>query len=75
MCESTCNTLPSSATNQSKNTFSVAQGYTATPGATQQLLSLDMVLKNYMFIYVYIYARSINSRLIGRSSSFLVCSL
>ena len=37
-CESTCNTLASSAANQGDNTVSVAQGGTATPGATEQLL-------------------------------------
>ena len=37
-CESTCDTLPSTAANQSDKTVSVAQGGTATPGATKQLL-------------------------------------
>ena len=37
-CESTCDTLTSSAANQGDNTVSVAQGGTATPGATKQLL-------------------------------------
>ena len=32
-CESTCDTLASSAANQGDNTVSVAQGGTATPGA------------------------------------------
>ena len=35
MCESTCDTLSSSAANQGDNTVSVAQGGTATPGATK----------------------------------------
>ena len=49
-CESTCDTLTSSATNQSDNTVSVAQGGTATPGATKQLLPPDRVLKRkYMW--------------------------
>ena len=43
--ESTCDTLPSSAANQSDNTVSVAQGATATPGATKQLLPPDRVFK------------------------------
>ena len=43
MCESTCNTLPSLAANQGDNTVSVAQGSTATPGSTKQLLPLDRV--------------------------------
>ena len=41
------------------NTVSVAQGGTATPGATKQLLPPDRVLKE---LYIYIYARSIKSR-------------
>ena len=40
-----CDTLPSSAANQGDNTVSVAQGGTATPGTTKQLLPLDRVLK------------------------------
>ena len=55
------------------NTLLVAQVGTATPGATKQLLPPDRVLRE---LYIYIYARSIKSRdYIGRSSSFLVCSL
>ena len=42
-----CDTLPSSAANQGDNTVSVAQGGTATPGATKQLL----YLKKYIYIY------------------------
>ena len=54
------------------NTGLVAQGGTATPGATKQLLPPDRVLKE-LYIYIYIYARSIKSRdYIGRPSSFLV---
>ena len=57
------------------NIVLVAQGGTATPCATKQLLPLDRVLKE-LYIYIYIYARSIKSRdFIGRSSSFLVCRL
>ena len=38
------------------NTVSVAQGGTATPGATKQLLPPDRVLrKSYIYIYIYIY--------------------
>ena len=44
-CESTCDTLASSAANQGDNTVSVAQGGTATPGATKQLLPPDRVFK------------------------------
>ena len=44
-CESTCDTLPSSAANEGDNTVSVAQGGTATPGATEQLLPPDRVFK------------------------------
>ena len=41
----TCDTLASSAANQGDNTVSVAQGGTATPGATEQLLPPDRVFK------------------------------
>ena len=44
-CESTCNTLASSAANQGDNTVSVAQGGTTTLGATEQLLPPDRVFK------------------------------
>ena len=38
------------------NTVSVAQGGTATPGATKQLLPPDRVLReSYIYIYIYIY--------------------
>ena len=43
-CESTCDTLASSVANQGDNTVSVAQGGTATPGATEQLLPPVMIL-------------------------------
>ena len=57
------------------NTVSVAQGDTATPGATKQPLPPDRILKE-LYIYIYIYARSVKSRdYIGNPSSFLVCSL
>ena len=36
------------------NTVSVAQGGTATPGATKQLLPPNRVLKE-LYIYIYIY--------------------
>ena len=39
------------------NTVSVAQGGTATPGATKQLLPPDRVLRE---LYIYIYIRQIN---------------
>ena len=50
------------------NTVSVAQGGTATPGATKQLLPPDRVLRElYIYIYIYVYARSIKCRdYIGR---------
>ena len=52
------------------NTVSVAQGGTATPGATKHLLPPDRVLREsyiYIYIYIYIYARSIKCRdYIGR---------
>ena len=53
----------------STHTISVAQGLTATPGATKQLLPLDMVFKKI----IHIYARSTKSRnYIVCLSSFLV---
>ena len=69
MCESTCDTLSSSAANQGDNSVSVAQGGTTTPGATKQLLPPDRVFKK---IYIYIYTRSTKSdiTLDVRSSSF-----
>ena len=45
------------------NTVSVAQGGTATPRATKQLLPSDRVLRElyiYIYIYIYIYTRQIN---------------
>ena len=75
-CESTCDTLTSSAANQGDNTVSVAQGGTATPGATKQLLPPDRVFK-YIYIYIYIYIQDqlkADITLDVRSSSFW-CSL
>ena len=40
-----CDTQPSSAASQDDNTVSVAQGGTATPGATKQLFPPDRVFK------------------------------
>ena len=54
-CESTCDIRPSSAGNQGDNTVSVAQGGTATPGATKQLLPPDRVFKRNIYVYIYIY--------------------
>ena len=51
-CESTCNTQASSAANQGDNTVSVAQGGTATPGATEQLLPLDRVFKRNIYLCI-----------------------
>ena len=46
------------------NSVSVAESGTATPGATKQFLAPDRVLRE---LYIYIYARSIKSRVyIGR---------
>ena len=67
--------------------FSVAQGGTATPGATKQLLPPDRVLREsyiyniYIYIYIYIYMYiympdPLNAEdYIGRLSSFSECSL
>ena len=51
-CESTCNTLPSSAANQGDETVSVAEDGTATPGATKQLLPPDRVFKRNIYLYI-----------------------
>ena len=53
MCESTCDTLSSSAANQGDNTVSVAQGGTATLGATKQLLPPDKVFKRNIYLYIH----------------------
>ena len=52
-CESTCDTLSSSAANQCDNTVSVAEGGTATPGATKQLLPPDRVFKRNIYLYIH----------------------
>ena len=52
-CESTCNTLASSAANHGDNTVSVAQGGTATPGATEQLLPPDRVFKRNIYLCIH----------------------
>ena len=52
-CESTCDTLASSAANQGDNTVSVAQGGTATPGATEQLLPPDRVFKRNIYLCIH----------------------
>ena len=51
MCESTCDTLPSLAANQGDNTVSVAQGGTAIPGSTKQLLPPDRVAVSFPSIH------------------------
>ena len=53
-CESTCDTLASSAANQGDNTVSVAQGGTATPGATEQLLPPDRVFKRNIYLNIFL---------------------
>ena len=50
--KSTCDTLTSSATNQGDNTVSVAQGSTATPRTTKQLLPPDRVFKRNIYLYI-----------------------
>ena len=72
-------TCPYQPLTRGDNTVSVAQGGTATPGATKQLLPLDRVFKRiiyihiYIYIYILIFTRSTKSRdYIVRSSSFLV---
>ena len=47
--ESTGDTLSLSAANQGDNTASVAEGGTATPGATKQLLPPDRVFKRNIY--------------------------
>ena len=52
------------------NRVLVAQGGSATPGATKKLLSLDWVFRK--IIYIYIFSRSTKSRdYIVRSSSYI----
>ena len=58
MCESTCDTLASSAANQGDNTVSVAQGGTATPGTTEQLLPPDRVFKRNTYLCGHYIGRS-----------------
>ena len=53
MCESNCDNLASSATNQGDNTVSVAEGDTATPGATEQLLPPDRVFKRNIYLCIH----------------------
>ena len=71
MCESTYDTLASSAANQGDNTVSVAQGGTATPGATEQLLPPDRVFKKKKSMYTQDQLKA-DITLDVRSSSFLV---
>ena len=52
-CESMCDTMSSSAANQGDNTVSVAQGGTATPGATEQLLPPDRVFKRNIYLCIH----------------------
>ena len=52
-CESTYDTLTSSAANQGYNTVSVAEGGTATPGAIMQLLPPDRVFKRNIYLYIH----------------------
>ena len=52
-CDSTCDTLASSAANQGDNTVSVAQGGTATPGTTEQLLLPDRVFKRNIYLCIH----------------------
>ena len=52
-CESTCDTLASAAANQGNTTVSVAQGGTATPGATEQLLPPDRVFKRNIYLCIH----------------------
>ena len=46
---------PHQLSTRGDNTVSVAQGGTATPGASNLLLLPDRVLKKKIYIYVYIY--------------------
>ena len=52
-CESTCDTLSSSAANQGDNTVLVAQGGTATPGTIKQLLPPDRVFNRNIYLYIH----------------------
>ena len=70
-CESTCDTLASSAANQGDNTVSVAQVGTATPGATEQLLPLDRIFKRNIYLCIH----KINYISQNIPSSWEVCDL
>ena len=55
-CEARAMPSPHQPLSRGDNTVSVAQGGTATPGATKQLLLPDKVLReSYIYIYIYIY--------------------
>ena len=54
---------PQQLPTRSDNTVSVAQGATATPGATKQLLSPERV---YIYIYIYISSSSSSCRAASR---------
>ena len=51
MCESTCDTQTSSAANQGDNTVSVAQGGTATHGATKHMGTIFCISENWQTLY------------------------
>ena len=58
-CETRAIPCPHQLPTRGDNTVSVAQGGTATPGTTKQLLPPDRVLRE-LYIYIYIYTRQIN---------------
>ena len=63
---------PHQPPNQGDNTVSVAQGGTATPGATKQLLPPDRVFNIYIYIYIYIRQINLSRHYIGRSFIFIL---
>ena len=52
-CESTCDTLTSSATNQGDNSFGNSRRYYFISGATKQLLPPDRVFKRNIYLYIH----------------------
>ena len=72
MCESTCDTLTSSAANQGDNTVSVAQGSTATPDANKdEDNSLKTLNAFSMFPCTFLFVYTNNMNIVVRFQQFL----
>ena len=61
-CESTCDTLASSAANQGDNTVTVAQGGTATPGATDFQPETKTLIRKLKRILNKLYRQNLSLR-------------